>query len=284
MPNQIKSIGIYFRDSVSEAEQINARLEKLIKTNGLTLITKEQIQNSKPDLVLVLGGDGSILEAVQKFVSFDPLFLGLNLGNVGFLAGIRGKNDFETGLAKVISGEAKIKTKNLLASSILRDQQTIDNQLVLNEIVVQSLLGIVSIDVLLDSQKIFSIFGSGVMISTATGSTAFNLSAHGPILTPEVDGIIITKLLEHNIPTPSIITSGKEQITMIIKDFRKTDRIYLKEDNEPVDVVMSLDGQSITRMLPGDKIAVSKAGKPARFIELESNYFIRSLQEKFNLK
>ncbi len=242
-----------------------------------------------PQLLIVLGGDGTILEATQKFEKWNPLILGLNLGHVGFLASIRDKKDFIKGLASVMKKEYRTISKMMISAQLFRKnsargRKKIFSGYALNDIVIQSLLGIVDIGVYIENHPVQYIKGSGVLVATATGSTAYNLSAHGPIVMPDIKCFIVTEIMDHNIPTPSVVVKRNCVIVLTVEDFRKKNQLILKETGESVDVVLSVDGSSMVALKRGDKIIIKQSERLMRFVELEKNYFFKSLQEKFAFK
>ena len=239
---------------------------------------------SSPKLLIVLGGDGTILEATRKFEKWDPLILGLNLGHVGFLASVRNKKDFLRGLDKVLKKEYHVTSKMLIATELIRKNKKIFSGFALNDVAVQNILGMVDIGVYVDDHPVQYIKGSGVLVATATGSTAYNLSAHGPIVMPDIKCFIITEIMDHNIPTPSLVVKYERNIILKIEDFRQKDQFVIKETGEASDVVLSVDGGSIVALQKGDKIIIKKSERLARFVELEKNYFFKSLQEKLAFK
>jgi len=234
-----------------------------------------------PGLLIVLGGDGTILEAAQKFQKWNPLIFGLNLGHVGFLASVRDHKNFVSGLDKVLKKQYRTLPRMLIRADLIRHDKKIFSAYALNDVAVQNLLGMVDIEVLVDNHPVQYIHGTGVLIATATGTTAYNLSAHGPIVMPDIKCLIITELLDHNIPTPSLIIKRNRNIILKIKDFRKQNRFIIKKTGEAADVILTTDTETIISLQKGDKIIIRRSERLVRFAELEKNYFFKSLQEKF---
>ncbi|MFA5091749.1 MAG: hypothetical protein WC483_04140 [Candidatus Paceibacterota bacterium] len=157
---------------------------------------------------------------------------------------------------------------------------------VLNEVAVQNLVGMVKAEVKINDLAFQNIFGTGVLISTPTGSTAYNLSAHGPIVMPNLECLILTELMDHNIPTPSLVVGKNEKISIEIVDFRIKEAFQLKQglQNINCDVVLISDGSKIYTLRKRDKIIITNNHKKIYFGELEKNYFLSSLKEKFYKK
>lgn len=239
---------------------------------------------SAPQLLVVLGGDGTILEAAQRFQRWHPLIFGLNLGHVGFLASVRKEKDFLKGLEQVLQKKYRAVPHMLIRATLKRDGRTIFSEYALNDIAIQNLLGLVDISVAVEGHPVQYIHGSGVLVATATGSTAYNLSAHGPIVMPDIKCLIITELLDHSIPTPSLIIKRNRTITLKIEDFRKKDRFIIRKTGEPADVVLSTDTERVIALKKGDVVFIKKSERLIRFAELEKNYFFKSLREKFSFQ
>jgi len=236
-----------------------------------------------PDLVIILGGDGSILEAVQKYQPLGAKFMGLNLGTVGFLTAVRDYRHFSKAIKAAIAGKLKIQKRMLLHAEVMRKGKKIFSGVALNELLIQNLLGMVDLEILQDGKLLLTCWGTGLLVATPTGSTAYNLSAHGPILYPELECMIITKLLDHSIPIPSILVEADKQLTVKIKSFRKTDRLILAEDNKTIDVIVSLDAQSNISAEPGDSITLKKNKTPSEFLVYDDDNFLKSLREQFSI-
>src|SRR3989338_3834991 len=238
-----------------------------------------------PDVVIVLGGDGSILEAARKYHhESNPMILGLNLGNVGFLASVREPKNFINSVNKFLEGKFSISERMVLNINILRGGRQIFKGEVLNEIVAQSILGMVDLEVFAGNICVRKIRGGGVLVATATGSTAFNLSAHGPIVMPNIKCLIITEIMDHNVPTPSIVIKYNEEVTIKINGFRQRGILSLSKTGQKIDVILAADGESIFPLEIGDEIVIQNSPHLIKFAELEKHYFFKSLEEKFGFK
>lgn len=243
---------------------------KVMKKNGKTII--------------VLGGDGTILETARKFQNHRSVILGLNLGQVGFLASIREEKNFLAGLDKFFKGKYWVAKRMMLQANVVRNNKIIFTTNALNEIAVQNLLGMVELEIGIDGDPIQHIRGTGVLISTATGSTAFNLSAHGPIIMPDMDCLVITEVLDHDIPSPSVVVKKNKQIRLKVLSFRERGLLLVSQTGEKADVILTADGATLFPLKEKDIVSMGSSSKSANFVELEKNYFFKSLQEKFSFK
>ncbi len=252
-----------------------------------TWLTEKGIALSEqhPDAIIVLGGDGTLIEAARAHASiYSPIILGLNLGTLGFLTAESDSHYFFTQLEKFLRGEYFVSERMTLSVIVQRNEKEIFSAIALNEIVIQSLLGIVELEVAIGGYTVERIRGSGVLLVTPTGSTAYNLSAHGPIVSPDLDCIIVTELLDHSIPTPSVVVGGKESIEVCIRNFRERKLISLSTTGESVNVMMITDGDLSFPLQIGDRLMVARGPHKVRLVEFESNHFFKSLHAKFPFK
>jgi len=200
---------------------------------------------------------------------------------VGFLASVREQKYFLSGLEKVLRRKYRAIPRMLIRADLFRRCRKIFSAYALNDIAIQHLLGIVDVGVYVDGHPVQYIHGSGVIVATATGSTAYNLSAHGPIVMPDIKCFIITELLDHGIPTPSLIIKRNRTITLKVEDFRKKEQFIIKKSGEAADVILATDTERMIALKKGDTIVIRRSQRLIRFAELEKNYFFKSLAEKF---
>lgn len=277
-PNfKIKSIGIYFRPDSLIAKTWAKKIEHFLEKK----YPKIKLNQKKPDVLIVLGGDGTILEAVRICQKTNSVILGLNLGTTGFLSSVRKSTNFLSSLDRLLKGDYSLTEHILLNTTIHRKGKTVFNTTALNEIAVINPLGIVEIEVIVNDYSFQSVRGTGMIIATSTGSTAYNLSAHGPAVMPDLKALILTKLLDHNIPTPSVVLKDDRKIVLKILHFRKRGLLRTVDSQKTVDVMLVADGEIIYPLIEGDKIHVDRFRRQIKFVRFETNYFIKSLREKF---
>src|SRR3989338_5708815 len=164
--------GIFWEKKLGNRIKMNYPKTQILEPNAIPRTKKDA-----PGLLIVLGGDGTILEAAQKFQKWNPLIFGLNLGHVGFLASVRDHKNFVSGLDKVLKKQYRTLPRMLIRADLIRHDKKIFSAYALNDVAVQNLLGMVDIEVLVDNHPVQYIHGTGVLIATATGTTAYNLSA-----------------------------------------------------------------------------------------------------------
>ncbi|OGN06496.1 MAG: hypothetical protein A3B86_03555 [Candidatus Yanofskybacteria bacterium RIFCSPHIGHO2_02_FULL_38_22b] len=276
----LKTFHIFYHSQNKRAviwsKQINSFLKK--KYPALKSYSK------KPDVVIVLGGDGAILEAARKHHESGSIILGLNLGHVGFLASVRQEKEFLKSLDKFFQGKYGIIERMMMTAQVKRKNKVIFKAEALNEVVVKSPLGMVELEARIADHPVKHIQGTGILVSTATGSTAFNLSAHGPIVMPDIKCFIITEVLDHSIPSPSIVVKYTNIVNLKVVSFRKRGVISLSKNNTKIDVLFMADGESLFPLEEKDEVVIESSPHLVKFAELEKNYFFKSLQEKFGFR
>lgn len=275
-----KKIAFYFREEVPEAKKWKKKIEDWLKKKAPSV----KIVETKPDMVIILGGDGTILEGIRKFYNHNPLFMGMNMGHVGFLASVRKRSEFLQSLEKVLDGKYFESKRMMAGATLLRKEKKIYSGYAFNDILVQNLTGFAEIDVAIGDTVVQNIRGSGALVSTASGSTAYNLSLHGPIIMPDIKCFVVTELLDHNTPTPSIVVKRNKEVFIKVKNFRKRGELFLSKTKKPADMVLTIDGQIIMSLEPGDIVKISRTIRLVRLIEIERNYFFKSLHQKFTFQ
>lgn len=239
---------------------------------------------NKPDLVIVLGGDGTILEAARKYHEQGSVILGLNLGQVGFLASVREEGNFLLALTKFFRGKFAIVERMMLLAQVQRKRKIVFATEALNEVVVKNPLGMVELEAKIADHPVKHVQGTGLLVATATGSTAYNLSAHGPLIVPDLKCFVITELFDHSIPSPSLVVNYHQTIEVNVVSFRKREMISLVRTNQKFDVLLVADGEAIFPLQEKDEVIIKSSPHLVKFAELEKNYFFKSLQEKFGFK
>ena len=226
---------------------------------------------SKCDLVIAVGGDGTFLAAIRAIVAFDIPLIGVNLGRLGFLVDIS-PNNLPDKLHRILQGHYSEEQRYLLRAKIIRDGEIIHEETAVNEVVVHrwitpSMIEIVTkIDnVFLNSQR-----SDGLIISTPTGSTAYSLSAGGPILSPSLNALVLVPLNPHTLSNRPIVVADTAEIEI---SFLQTKQI---------NALVTCDHIEIPRVLISDKILIKKEPKPIRILHPEGHDFFYILRNKLN--
>ena len=220
------------------------------------------------DLVLVLGGDGSILQTARQLAGRRIPVLGINCGNLGFLAALS-PEDFVEVWPKVCSGAFGVIEHLMLKATLIRDGQELVRQLALNEVAV---LGgppyqIMGIDLFADGNLATRYRCDGLILATPVGSTAYNLSAGGPILRRHLDAVVISPISPHTLTYRPLVDSADTKFELTVSD-----------PNESTSIVV--DGRIMSPIKPGDRVTVERAGEPFEMISVPGQNDYRTLREK----
>ncbi|OGZ06442.1 MAG: hypothetical protein A3C93_01785 [Candidatus Lloydbacteria bacterium RIFCSPHIGHO2_02_FULL_54_17] len=272
-----KRLVFFYRKDTRRAPKLAASLGAHIKKHHPNM----ELGGDRPHFVVALGGDGTILEAARIYGKRGAVVVGLNLGNVGFLASARRPREFTKTLDALASGAYTVSKRMMVTGVAYRNGKQVYETDSLNEIALQGLSGGIKLTVSIDGHPLQYVRGNGVLVATPTGSTAYNLSAHGPIVTPDIQCFIITELLDHHIPTPSIVVKRTKTIEILVTELRQKGLLTATATGEAVDAVLTSDDTNIFPLREGDRIVVSKSKKLIKFAEFTPGYFFTSLQEKF---
>ncbi|MBQ3666431.1 MAG: NAD(+)/NADH kinase [Lachnospiraceae bacterium] len=225
------------------------------------------------DCIIVIGGDGTLIQAARDLADVDVPMIGVNLGHLGYLAEIE-KDNLEEMILMIIEGKYKIESRIMLRGSVYRNGQTIYSDIALNDIVCarSGAIRMLDLKVYVNEEYLKLYSADGVIISTPTGSTAYNLSAGGPILQPGADIMVITPICSHTLGARSIVLSANSKIDIEICDDRHI------EDNG---TGVYFDGQ-LYPLLPGDFIKIEKSEQQTKIMKLNRMSFVEVLHNKMN--
>ncbi len=272
---QIKNIGININTSKDRDGKILDTIISIIKSINkdacISIYYDSKGLNSQKsynlDMLIALGGDGTILNAAREICSYGVPILGVNIGNLGFLAGVE-ISDFEKSIKSIFSGHYFIEDRSMITCHFSKDGKAYEYN-ALNDIVLAkgTLSRIVRYDIHVNDNFYTSFTGDGVIVSTPTGSTAYSLSAGGPIIFPTLDVISITPICPH--------TQGMS--TMILNSTEKT-RITVKKCNERV--YLTVDGQESIELDKIDTIYITSSHCKCKLIRLKEYDYFDILRKK----
>ncbi|GMT47385.1 MAG: NAD kinase [bacterium] len=220
------------------------------------------------DVVVVLGGDGTMLGAARLVAEKGIPILGVNLGGLGFITEVN-RSDLFTAIETMLKGECSVEERIMIQADIVRNGEAITSYTVLNDVVITkgALARIIDLETYVDHSYVTTFKSDGLIMSTPTGSTAYNLSAGGPIVHPVLDCIVLTPICPHTLTNRPIVLSGESLI-----------EVGLKSESE--DVFLTLDGQIGVSLEKGDMVEVKKSPHKTRlFLPCERDYF-QVLREK----
>jgi len=230
--------------------------------NFTVLEHKEYVK--KVDIVVVFGGDGTLLNAARKYLNYDIPILGINMGNVGFLTDISTDN-FEKTFKEVLDGNYKIEERNLVSAKFG------NNHLYgLNEVVIHSgaYAQLMRYRLNVNDKVVYEQRSDGLIIATPTGSTAYALSAGGPIIHPSLDVWTILPMLPQSLSSRPFVISTDEKVEMDLFD----------GPNENAKICV--DGQDDIDIPYGEKILISKMEKTLKLVHPNDNDFFEACREK----
>jgi NAD+ kinase len=220
------------------------------------------------DLLLVLGGDGSVLAAVRAIGARPVAVLGVNLGHLGFLTDVS-PAEAEPALEAALRGDYALVERSRFEVTHSRDGRVLSRELVLNDAVItkgSALARLIELEALVDDKVIATYRSDGLIVATPTGSTAYNLSAGGPILDTDVRAAILNPICPHTLTLRPLVLPDDREIVVRLRSAE--------------DATLTLDGQVGAPVRTGDSVRVVKAAEPARFVTTPGRDHFDTLREK----
>ncbi len=223
--------------------------------------------DSEMKFAIVLGGDGTVLAASRQVAPCGIPLLAVNTGHMGFLTEIY-LNQLPTALEKVMAGEYEIEERVMLLVKVFRGDSLLWEALCLNEMVLhrEPLTSMCHFEIAIGRHAPVDIAADGVIVSTPTGSTAYSLSAGGPVVTPGVPALQLVPICPHSLASRALVFADTEIVTILPAN--------------PTRLVMVVDGNAGCYVLPEDRVHIERSQYSARFIRLQSPEFFRILREK----
>lgn len=247
-------------------EKAAFQLEKKEKKANYQKMKKEA------DYVIIIGGDGTFLHSSHHFMGSDIPLLGINVGHLGFLTDVE-TEELTKALEMIAEDNYKIEKRMMLQVQHYREDQQIDCSYSLNDYVInrEPDSQMLKIELFINNELVNNFRGDGLIISTPTGSTAYSLSAGGPIINPRlIKAILITPICPHNLHLRPMVISEQEKI-----------RIRVDSDGRPVKGCA--DGRQRSEIIPGDEILISGADRELSIIKLPDRTFYTTIKEKMHL-
>lgn len=223
----------------------------------------------KIDLIIVAGGDGTILRTARDLARWEIPILGINVGHKGFLAEIE-VEQMDRYLQYIVEGRYDFRERMMLQAAVRRGGASLGHFLALNDVVVSRgpFSRILRLDTYINDDFLESYSGDGVIIASPTGSTGYSLSAGGPIVNPSLELLVITPICPHSLYNRAVIATGTEEILMRVR-------------SHPAEVVLTVDGQVGFSLEEGDAVTVCQAEQKVRLVHFPDNTFYRLLHQKF---
>lgn len=274
--NSEKDINLEFTDTVvkylknrGKDCQVQLAMRKL---EGPYHYTNPELIPEGTQCIIVLGGDGTMLQAARDVVHREIPLLGINLGNLGFLAEVDRQTVYGA-LDKLMDDVYEVEERMMLTGTVYRGDKVIGEDIALNDIVIgrEGPLRVVRFKNYVNSEYLNSYNADGIIISTPTGSTGYSLSVGGPIVSPNASMMIMTPIAPHTLNTRSIVFPAEDVITVEMGEGRH-------QDCERG--IASFDGDSVIHMVTGDRIVIRQADVKTKILKLNHLSFVEVLRQK----
>ena len=276
----LKKFWIVTNDGKDTNHAVTEKVKELLEIAGRSCILCEKdaekniIRERIPDMIdcaIVIGGDGSLIEVARTLWKRDVPILGINMGTLGYLTEVEVSNLAED-ITQMLKGDYLYEERMMLEGMFPNGKKDV----ALNDIVVSRKgddLRIIYFKLFVNGELLNSYEADGIIISTPTGSTAYNMSAGGPIVDPKAQMMLITPINDHNLSSKSIVISADEEVTVELGKRRS-------QKDEMVEV--SFDGDSKVRLEVGDRFVVRRAEDTAKICKLSSESFLEILRRKMS--
>ena len=277
MENAFSHIAIVTKESHDQARELGDRIGRWLAERGVGVQILSNDQNGQglcleepgPDLILVLGGDGTVLSVARKLDRGpDVPLLGLNLGQIGFLTELSPQG-WQDGLAKVLVGEYSLFPKVILQHAVERDGEPIAQGRVVNDLVVgrSGLARLIGLRIWCGEEELGRLRADGMIVSTPIGSTAYAVAAGGALIGPDLRAMELCPVNPFMSRFRPLILASDNTVTIEV-------------DHESRDVLLTLDGQSGSRLQGGDRVVIREAERPLRFLQPSGSSYIQKLRNK----
>jgi NAD+ kinase len=222
------------------------------------------------DLCIVLGGDGTMLQAARSIAHQDIPLLGVNMGTMGYLAEVE-ESAIDEALERVLEGRYEIDERMMLRGSLEGKKDYSLNDIIITRYKDISTIGY---NIFINDQFLYSYYADGLIISTPTGSTGYNMSAGGPIIEPSGSMILVTPVCPHSLNSRSLVFSPNTRITVELLPAR---------DGGPKKAIASFDGSGTILMHDGDRIEIRMSKKTTKILRLNRVSFLDIISKKFEV-
>ena len=221
------------------------------------------------DFYVVFGGDGTILYAARAMVPHQTPLLGVNMGTLGFMSEA-GRDDYREAIQAAIRGECRIEERLMLEAHVVRGSETVGHFTVLNDFVVAkgSFARLIDLTLFVEDYEVTTLAADGLIVGTPTGSTAYSLSAGGPIVAHDVSAILVTPICPHSLSARPLVVSSEHKVTILVRP------------RHEAGIALTADGQLGLPLQSGDRVTIAASPHRARFLRRSGHDFYRILREK----
>ena len=271
MSQDFQTIGLLGREGDARVAETLEVIRRFLQERGLTVCVEQGVEQVPQgcDLAVVVGGDGSMLGAARALVESGIPVLGVNLGRLGFLADTLPER-VEAELAEVLKGHFTIEERFLLDAELSRGGSLIGGGDALNDVVISSGTSarMIEFELYIDDIFIYSQRSDGLIVATPTGSTAYSLSAGGPIMHPVLDVVVLVPMFPHTLSSRPLMADGKSTIRIVVAEHNT---LYPQ---------ITCDGQIELTALPGDELQIRKKPRPLRLLHSPHHDFYAACRDK----
>lgn len=267
----MERFGIITNSEKDENMETTRLIEAYLASRGKTCLNDSRYFDNI-DALLVLGGDGTLIQAARKHVCRDVPIMGINLGTLGFLTSVE-KDEVLECLDCLIEDKYTIERRMMLRGKVWHKRQLAEDSVAVNDIIVtrSGFSRLVEVRLFINGNLVDIYAGDGIIVSTPTGSTGYNLSAGGPIVYPETELMVITPICPHSLSARSIVVSGREKVRIEIGKRRKT---------QPEEALVTYDGQTAVNLESSDCIEIGEAAQTVKLIKINNRSFYEVLRSK----
>ncbi len=251
------------------SERVAAFLKPHVRSVRIVLEQRD-FSRVRADLVVLLGGDGSILNVASRMGRNQIPVVGIQMGRFGFLSELI-PSDCEENLLKIVTGDASVEERMMISCTVRRKGKVIFSGTALNDAVLQSrsLSRMVLLEMRVAGDYVTTFHGDGVIIATPVGSTAHSLSAGGPIVEPGINSYVVNPICSHALTSRPLVISAGRSLEFASKNSRNP-------------ISLTLDGQRMHRLGGGDKLFVKKSPHSFRLVKVTGRSYFETLRLKFN--
>ena len=280
----MKKIGVFANCRKPEAVEILKRLAAKASELGVQLVTCNEVGRllarsvrvsnrsfaQKIDVLMALGGDGTMLRAVRALQGRDIPVLGVNLGSLGFMTSVT-QDALERAMEVLVKGNFSTSTRTIAECRLLRRGKKIGDYRALNDIAIGwgNTSRVVTLELSIDGEPVTSYVCDGMIVSTPTGSTGHSLSAGGPILHPETPVFVINLICPHTLSNRPVVISDRSVVSVRVVETTKK-------------LLLSVDGQEEQSIAAGDQLEIRRSVKGVRFIHLPGYSYFSVLRQKLH--
>ena len=276
---EVASVFLITNLSKKRADELHSDICDFLKERNIRIYEHsftgdpEVVTPPDADLVMVLGGDGTVLYSARLCAGLGMPILAVNLGTFGFLAEVN-PTEWKWAFEMFEQGQMGLSRRVMLNTSLRRRGSVIFNACCLNDCVISStgMAKLVNLNVGISNQEVIKYRSDGIILSTPTGSTGYSLAAGGPILHPELSAMIVNPINPFTLSNRPLVIPADEEVTVQIGSKQRTE------------LAMTLDGQIVVELLPGDEVVTKKHGCSADLLSFTTMNFYEVVRKKLNWK